>query len=210
MPDHALLCREESTTHGERLTCVVELSSARRQRLSCDLSQLMTLRDSARSEHDGAFTESSKADARCNLCARSVLSPMFPAARASWPGSIIMSWAHIDFGGCIFPPPARHAWQTSVRSGEGPASRRPRRSTSLIEQKRTTGNDKGGKLQRVYLPVDGSHANVKLPAAYPSVRSLLPRHPTPGRDLFPWERPRQSSGGFQVLANDSGMTSCNP
>ena len=43
----------QSTTHGELITCVIERRSSRRQSLSCDLSQVLTLRGYTRSEDEG-------------------------------------------------------------------------------------------------------------------------------------------------------------
>ena len=49
MVDHATRKGEENTTHSERITYVIEYSSSWRQRPSCDLIQVLTLRESARS-----------------------------------------------------------------------------------------------------------------------------------------------------------------
>lgn len=71
----------QSATLGELITCVIEPRLSLRQSLSCDLNQVLSLRGWERSEHENLSSRGTQQVTRCNLCARSDLSPMFPAAR---------------------------------------------------------------------------------------------------------------------------------
>jgi len=71
----------QSATHRELITYVIEQRPSCQQRLSCELTQVLTLRGAVCSATKGRPSTRRTTVTRCNLCARSDLSPMFPAAR---------------------------------------------------------------------------------------------------------------------------------
>jgi hypothetical protein len=83
MADHMIRSRIKRTTHGEQPTCAIEHRPSWRQSLSCDLNQVWSLRGSLRRRTKHCSSSRRTTDTRCNLRARSDLSPMFPAAHQS-------------------------------------------------------------------------------------------------------------------------------
>ena len=83
MADQAMHAYQESTTHSERVTYVIEHPSSWRQHLSCDLNQVLSLRDSARpTPARGARPDAASSDRSSVAATVSALPPIEYAGSA--------------------------------------------------------------------------------------------------------------------------------